>query len=48
MREKETEYEWGRGREREGDTETEAGSTLQAVSTEPDAGLKPTSCGIMT
>ena len=30
------------GTEREGDTETEAGSRLQAISTEPDAGLEPT------
>ena len=28
------------GTEREGDTESEAGSRLQAVSTEPDAGLQ--------
>ena len=38
----------GRGSEREGDTESEAGSRLQAVSTEPDAGLKPTNREIMT
>ena len=37
-----------RGREREGDPESEAGSRPQAASTEPDAGLKPTSCEIMT
>ena len=38
-----------RGRaEREGDTESEAGSRLRAVSTEPDAGLEPTNCEIMT
>ena len=30
----------GGGAEREGDTESEAGSRLQAVSTEPDAGLE--------
>ena len=36
------------GAERQGDTESEAGSRLQAVSTEPDAGLKPTSRKIMT
>ena len=30
------------GAEREGDTESEAGSRLQAVSTEPDAGLELT------
>ena len=31
------------GREREGDTESEAGSRLQAVSTEPDTGFEPMS-----
>ena len=36
------------GAEREGDTESEAGFGLQAVSTEPDAGLEPMSCEIMT
>ena len=36
------------GAEREGDTESEAGSRLQAVSTEPDAGLQLTDCEIMT
>ena len=36
------------GAEREGDPESEAGSRLQAVSTEPDAGLKPMKCEIMT
>ena len=36
------------GAEREGDTEYEAGSRLCAVSTEPDAGLEPTDCEIMT
>ena len=36
------------GAEREGDTEPEAGSRLQAVSTEPDAGLELTNCEIMT
>ena len=43
-----TECEWRRGREREGDTESEAGSRLQAISTEPDVGLEPTNCEIMT
>ena len=38
----------GEGAEREGDTESEAGSRLQAVSTEPDAGLEPTGLEIMT
>ena len=37
-----------RGVEREGDPESEAGSRLWAVGTEPDAGLKLTSCEIMT
>ena len=36
------------GAEREGDTESEAGSRLQAVSTEPDAGLELTNWEIMT
>ena len=36
------------GAEREGDTESKAGSRLWAVSTEPDAGLEPTDCEIMT
>ena len=36
------------GAEREGDTESEAGSRLQAVSTEPNAGLKPTNHEVMT
>ena len=35
------------GAERQGDTESEAGSRLQAVSTEPDAGLELTDCEIM-
>ena len=38
----------GGGAEREGDTESEAGSRLQAISTEPDTGLEPTNCKIMT
>ena len=37
-----------RGVERGGDTESEAGSRLLTVSTEPDAGLEPTNCEIMT
>ena len=36
------------GAEREGDKESEAASRLQAVSTEPDAGLKLTDHEIMT
>ena len=38
----------GGGSEREGDTESEAGSGLQAGSTEPDAGLEPMNLEIMT
>ena len=38
----------GGGAEREGDTESEAGSSLRAVSTGPDVGLKLTDCEIMT
>ena len=34
--------------EREGDTESEADSRLRAVNTEPNAGLKPTNCEIMS
>ena len=41
-----TEGEQGRGRER--DTESKAGSRLRAVSTEPDTGLEPTNCEVMT
>ena len=36
------------GAERERETESEAGSTLRAVGTEPDAGLELTNCEIMT
>ena len=36
------------GVEREGDTESEAGSRLQVVSTETDAGLELTNCKIVT
>ena len=38
----------GGGTEKEGDTEFEAGSSLRAVSTEPDVGLKLTNSEIMT
>ena len=38
----------GGGSEREGDTESETGSKLQAVSAEPDKGLKLTDHEIMT
>ena len=34
--------------QREKETESKAGSRLRAVSTEPDAGLKPTDREIMT
>ena len=40
--------EVGGGAEREGDAESDAGSRLLAVSTDPDSGLKVTSCEIMT
>ena len=46
--EREKEPEQGKGREREGDTELEAGSRLQALCTEPNAGLRPTNHEIMT
>ena len=45
--EREREHEPG-GAEREGDTELEAGSSLWAVSPEPNAGLEPTNCEIVT
>ena len=38
----------GGGAEREGDTEFKARSRLRAVRTDPDVGLKPTDCEIMT
>ena len=34
--------------QRERETESKAVSSLHAVSTEPNAGLKPTNCEIMT
>ena len=37
-----------RERETERETESEAGSRLWAVSKEPDVGLKPTNCEILT
>ena len=40
--------EWAEEGQREGDTESEAGSRLWAVSTEPEAGLEPINCEIMT
>ena len=48
MFERETQSVSRGGAEREGDPESEAGSRLRAVSTEPDAGLKPTNREIMT
>ena len=39
---------WAREGQREGDTDSEVGSRLQAISTEPDAGLKPMNPKIMT
>ena len=48
MRDRETESKQGRGREKEGDPESEAGPRLQAVSTEPNVGLKPTDHETMT
>ena len=45
---RETEHEQGRGREKEGDTESKACFRLQAVSTEPDAGLELTDSEIVT
>ena len=36
------------GAETEGDTESKAGFRFWAVSTEPDVGLEPTNCKIMT
>ena len=48
LRQRERQSMSGGGAEREGDTESEAASRLSAVSTEPDAGLKPRSCEIVT
>ena len=48
MKERDTEHELGRSRERGGDIVFKAGSRLQAVCTEPDVGLEPTNCEIMT
>ena len=47
-RERERDRAWVGEGQREGDTESEAGSRLQAVSTEPDAGLEPMDRKIMT
>ena len=48
MRQRERQSMRGGRAERGGDTEPKAGSRLRAVSTEPDAGLEPTDCEIMT
>ena len=48
MRERQRQRTSRGGAEREGDTESEAGSRLRAVSAEPDAGLEPADCKIMT
>ena len=47
-RERDRQSEWGVGSEREGDTESDEGSRLQAVNTEPDAGLELVNREIMT
>ena len=47
-RERERASTSGRGAEWEGGTESKAGSRLWDVSTEPDTGLEPTNCEIMT
>ena len=46
--ERESASSGGAEKEREGDTESETGSRLQAVSTEPDAGLEVMDHEIMT
>ena len=45
--ERETEGRRG-GAEREGDTESERGTTLRAVSADPDGGLELTNCENVT
>ena len=47
-RERERDQAWAGEGQREGDTESKAGSSLWALSTEPDAGLEPTDHEIMT
>ena len=47
-REREREEIYGGEAEREGDPESEAGSRLQAVSTEPDVGLELTNSEFLT
>ena len=48
MRERQTDAECVEEGQREGGTESEADSRLRAVIMEPDEGLKPTDCEIMT
>ena len=53
MRERETEREREgkraeEGQREDGDTESKADSKLWAVSTDPDVGLEPMNCKIMT
>ena len=48
LRERETQSMDRGGAQRGGDTESKAGSRLQAISTEPDTGLKLTNYEIMT
>ena len=48
LRDRERQSMSGGGAKREGDTESEAGSKLQAVSTEPDASLELMDREIMT
>ena len=37
-----------RGKGKRGDVESKAGSRLRAASTEPDTGLEPTNCEMIT
>ena len=46
--EREREKESKQWKDREGDKESEVGSRLSAVSTEPNTGLKPMNCEIIT
>ena len=48
MRERQRQRVSRGGAEREGDSASEAGFGLPAVGTEPDVGLEPTNCEIMT
>ena len=48
LRDRERRSMSGGGAEREKETQSEAGCRLWAVSTEPDEGLEPTNCEIMT